>query len=85
MAFLGATVPSVTKQQRLRNAAEGFMAGLVANGYVGPFKHSHLNWELPFYRAWAQWEPARETQPNSHRSRSAGTAGPARPGKCCGS
>lgn len=59
MSSLRATVPNVTKQQRLRNAAEGFMAGLVDNGYTGPFKHSHLNWELPFYRAWARWEPAR--------------------------
>jgi len=44
-----------TKQQRLRNTAEGLMAGLVANGYSGPFRHSHLTWELPFHRAWARW------------------------------
>jgi hypothetical protein len=48
----------VTKQQRLRNTAEGLMAGLVANGFPGPFRYSHLHWELPFYRAWARWAPA---------------------------
>lgn len=35
------------------------MAGLVAAGFQGPFKYSHLTWELPFYRAWARWAPAR--------------------------
>ena len=49
----------VTKQQRLRNVAEGFMAGLVANGFNGPFKYSNLDWELPFYRVWHRWEPPR--------------------------
>jgi hypothetical protein len=34
------------------------MAGLVANGFRGPFSYSHLEWELPFYRAWARWAPA---------------------------
>ncbi|GGB23220.1 hypothetical protein GCM10011492_11340 [Flexivirga endophytica] len=47
----------MTKQQRLRNTAEGLMAGLVANGFRGPFRYSHLDWELPFYRAWARWAP----------------------------
>jgi hypothetical protein len=35
------------------------MAGLVANRFLGPFRYSHLDWELPFYRAWARWPPAR--------------------------
>lgn len=48
----------MTKQQRLRNVAEGFLAGLVAAGFDGPFRYSHLDWELPFYRAWRAWAPA---------------------------
>jgi hypothetical protein len=52
----------MNKQQRLRNAAEGFMAGLVANGYTGPFRYSNLDWELPFYRAWDRWEPPRRNR-----------------------
>ena len=49
----------MNKQQRLRNAAEGFMAGLVANGFRGPWRWSNLDWELPFYQVWNDWEPQR--------------------------
>lgn len=34
------------------------MAGLVANGFAGPFRFSHLDWEFPFYTAWDRWAPA---------------------------
>jgi hypothetical protein len=37
--------------------AEGFMAGLVACGYRGPWRWSHLDWELSFYRVWRDWPP----------------------------
>lgn len=47
----------MNKQQRLRNAAEGFMAGLVACGYEGPWRWNSLDWELAFYRAWGDWAP----------------------------
>lgn len=48
----------MNKQQRLRNAAEGFMAALVECGFRGPVHWSNLDWELPFLQAWHQWEPA---------------------------
>ncbi|GAA3510435.1 hypothetical protein GCM10022262_38090 [Georgenia daeguensis] len=48
----------LNKQQRLRNAAEGFLAGLVAAGFEGPFTWAHHQWEGPFYRVWNQWPPA---------------------------
>jgi len=47
----------VNKQQRLRNAAEGFMGGLVANGFLGPWRWKNLDWELAFYKAWRAWPP----------------------------
>jgi hypothetical protein len=47
----------VTKQQRLRNTAEGFMAGLVVNGFRGPWRWNNLDWELAFYKAWRDWPP----------------------------
>jgi len=47
----------MTKQQRLRTTAAGFMAGLVACGYRGPWRWSNLDWELPFYRVWRTWTP----------------------------
>jgi hypothetical protein len=53
------SVRYVNKQQRLRNAAEGFMGGLVANGFRGPWRWSNLDWELPFYRVWRDWPPPR--------------------------
>jgi hypothetical protein len=52
---------AMTKQQRLRTTAEGFVAGLVACGYRGPWRWSHLDWELPFYRVWRQWSPQQHT------------------------
>ena len=33
------------------------MAGLVANGYRGPWRWNNLDWELSFYRAWRAWPP----------------------------
>ncbi|GIG40958.1 hypothetical protein [Cellulomonas phragmiteti] len=45
------------KTRRLRNAAEGFMAGLVAAGFEGPFRWAAHQWEGPFRRAWRSWEP----------------------------
>lgn len=48
----------LTKKQKLRNTADGFMAGLVANGFQGPWRwNNNLDWELPFYRAWRGWAP----------------------------
>ncbi len=52
---------AMTKQQRLRTTVEGFMAGLVACGFRGPWRWSHLDWELPFYGAWRQWPPQQRT------------------------
>lgn len=51
----------MTKQQRLRNAGERFLAGLAAVGFSGPFEWSHHQWEGAFYRAWNQWPPASRT------------------------
>lgn len=51
----------MTKQQRLRTTAEGFMAGLLVRGFRGPWRWSHLEWELPFYVAWRQWPPQQRT------------------------
>lgn len=47
----------MNKQQRLRNAAEGFMGGLVANGFRGPWRWNNLDWELAFYKVWRAWLP----------------------------
>lgn len=54
----------MTKQQRLRNAAEEFMVGLVANGFRGPWRWNNLDWELAFYKAWREWPP----QQRDHKS-----------------
>lgn len=51
----------MNKQQRLRNAAEGFLAALVAVGFEGPFRWAHHQWEGSFYRAWRNWAPAVRT------------------------
>ncbi len=48
---------AMTKQQRLRNTAEGLMAGLVECGFRGPAHWSNLDWELPFMKAWGDWYP----------------------------
>jgi hypothetical protein len=45
----------VNKQQRLRNTAEGFLAGLASAGFEGPFTRPHRQWEGPFFLAWNQW------------------------------
>jgi hypothetical protein len=47
----------VTKTQKLRNLAEGFMAALVECGYRGPWRWAHHQWEGSFYRVWNSWEP----------------------------
>ena len=57
-------VAPMTKAQRLRMTAEGFMAGLVTCGYEGPWRWNNLDWELPFYRVWREWPPQQRT-PNS--------------------
>lgn len=51
----------MTKTQRVRVTAEGFMAGLVVSGYRGPWRWSNLNWEHAFYRAWRDWPPPLRT------------------------
>lgn len=48
---------AVTKTQKLRNLAEGFMAALVECGYRGPWRWAHHQWEGAFYRVWNDWEP----------------------------
>lgn len=48
----------MTKQQRLRNVAEGFLGGGVAVGFEGPFRWAHHQWEGSFYRVWRNWPPA---------------------------
>ena len=48
---------NMDKTQRLRNAAEGFMAGLVAVGFEGPFWSAWHEWEGSFYSAWRTWTP----------------------------
>lgn len=47
----------MSKQQKLRNVADGFMAALVANGYEGPWRWRDLDWEFAFYKAWRDWPP----------------------------
>ncbi|MDQ4110524.1 MAG: hypothetical protein M3306_05410 [Actinomycetota bacterium] len=47
----------MTKTQKLRNLAEGFMAALVECGYRGPWRWAHHQWEGTFYRVWNDWEP----------------------------
>lgn len=49
---------SMNKQQKLRNIAEGLLAGLAAVGYQGPWRWAHHEWEGAFYRAWRQWPPS---------------------------
>ena len=52
----------MTKTQKLRNLAEGFMAALVECGYRGPWRWAHHQWEGAFYRVWASWGPHRNNQ-----------------------
>lgn len=49
---------SMNKQQKLRNIAEGFLAGLAAVGYQGPWRWAHHEWEGAFYQAWREWPPS---------------------------
>lgn len=51
----------MNKTQRLRNTAEGFLAGLVEVGFVGPFLWADHQWEGTFYRSWGRWRPAART------------------------
>jgi hypothetical protein len=52
---------TMTKQQKLKNTAEGLLAGLVAVGYEGPWRWAHHQWEGAFYRAWRAWPPSSNT------------------------
>jgi len=52
----------VDKQQKLRNTAEGLLAGLIAIGFQGPWRWSHHRWEEAFCQAWGAWEPAKDPQ-----------------------
>lgn len=48
----------MNKQQKLKNTAEGLLAGLAAIGFEGPWRWAHHEWEGAFYRAWRTWPPA---------------------------
>lgn len=52
----------MNKQQKLKNTAEGLLAGLAAVGFKGPWHWAHHEWEGAFYRAWRNWPPARDAQ-----------------------
>lgn len=52
----------MNKQQKLKNTAEGLLAGLAAVGFKGPWHWAHHEWEGAFYRAWRTWPPARDAQ-----------------------
>ncbi|NTW39506.1 MAG: hypothetical protein HGA44_06385 [Cellulomonadaceae bacterium] len=52
----------LTKQQKLRNTANGLLAGLVAVGFEGPWRWAHHEWETAFYKVWRAWPPAGDTQ-----------------------
>ena len=49
---------TMNKQQKLRNTAEGLLAGLAAVGFQGPWRWAHHEWEGAFYRAWQEWPPS---------------------------
>lgn len=49
---------TLNKQQKLRNTAEGLLAGLAAVGFQGPWRWAHHQWEGAFYRAWREWPPS---------------------------
>lgn len=51
----------MTKQQSLRNTAEGLLAGLAAIGFEGPWRWPFHEWEGAFYRAWNRWPPSNAT------------------------
>ncbi|NMR29948.1 hypothetical protein [Crystallibacter degradans] len=48
----------MTKQQRLKLAGNGFLAGLAHLG-VEDFNPSNLVFESAFLRAWNQWQPGK--------------------------
>jgi hypothetical protein len=48
----------MNKRQKLRNIAEGFLAGLAAVGFQGPWRWAHHEWEGAFYRACREWPPS---------------------------
>ena len=52
----------MTKQQKLKNTAEGLLAGMVAVGFDGPFRWPHHEWETAFYRVWRAWPPSSNTE-----------------------
>lgn len=52
----------MTKPQKLRNTAEGLLAGLAALGFQEPWPWAHHEWEGAFYRAWRNWAPANNTE-----------------------
>lgn len=52
----------MNKQQKLKNTAEGLLAGLVAVGFDGPFRWAHHEWETAFYRVWRAWPPSSNTR-----------------------
>lgn len=56
--------------------AEGFMAGLVASGYRGPWRWAHHQWEHAFYGAWSEWPPVGRAPQDFPRFRLGGGAGP---------
>lgn len=64
-----------SKTKRLRLTADGFMAGLVANGYRGPWRWAHHEWESSFYRAWDTWAPAQQRPADFPYFRLGGGAG----------
>lgn len=49
--------PMPSKEQRLRTTADGFMAGLVACGFRGPWRYRNLDWEGAFLNVWDDWQP----------------------------
>lgn len=50
----------MNKQQKLKNTAEGLLAGLAAVGFEGPWRWAHHQWEGAFYHAWRNWPAARD-------------------------
>lgn len=62
MGFWNTYRVSMNKQQKLRNIAEGFLAGLAAVGFQGPWRWPHHEWESAFYRAWGDWPPASNSE-----------------------
>ncbi|GAT89609.1 hypothetical protein CVCC1112_4268 [Paenarthrobacter nicotinovorans] len=49
------------------------MAGLVVNGFQGPWRWNNLDWELPFYKVWRDWAPQQREPQSFPRFELAGT------------